>query len=173
MNKFAKIENDIVVQVQPHDSEGFVEVADSIFCGLIHDGSASYAEGSFTSPSDSLETKISQKQHAAQNIYQEKINDGFTFEGNVFQIRETDKLNMTAVMTDFNLGVSNAHGGTWRSMSNEMIPMTDAKVQEFIQAAKSYLLSLMQAYWQHKDALQEMGSVDLVNAYDITAGWPA
>ena len=32
--KYAKLENNIVVQTQPNMAEGFIEVNDNIFCGL-------------------------------------------------------------------------------------------------------------------------------------------
>jgi hypothetical protein len=32
--KYAKIENNIVIQTQPNEEEGFVEVSDSVFCGM-------------------------------------------------------------------------------------------------------------------------------------------
>lgn len=33
--KYAKIENNIVVQIQPHKEHGFIEVSDSVVCGQI------------------------------------------------------------------------------------------------------------------------------------------
>lgn len=36
--KYAKIENNIVVQVQPDKQEGFIEVDDSVICGMIKSG---------------------------------------------------------------------------------------------------------------------------------------
>jgi hypothetical protein len=32
--KYAKIENNIVIQIQPNEEEGFVEVPDNVFCGM-------------------------------------------------------------------------------------------------------------------------------------------
>jgi hypothetical protein len=32
--KYAKIENNIVIQIQPNEEEGFVEVSDNVFCGM-------------------------------------------------------------------------------------------------------------------------------------------
>jgi len=36
--KYAKIENDVVVQVQPNKQDGFVEVEDSVICGMVKNG---------------------------------------------------------------------------------------------------------------------------------------
>ena len=32
--KYAKIENNIVIQTQPNEEEGFIEVSDDVFCGM-------------------------------------------------------------------------------------------------------------------------------------------
>ncbi len=42
--KFALIENGIVLQIQPNKQDGFIEVDDSVICGMLVDG------GVFTTP---------------------------------------------------------------------------------------------------------------------------
>ena len=36
--RYAKIENDIVVQIQPNKEKGFVQVDDSVICGMVVSG---------------------------------------------------------------------------------------------------------------------------------------
>ena len=43
--KYAKITDNVVVQVQPYLEDGFIEVDDSTFCGMIDNG-----DGAFTTP---------------------------------------------------------------------------------------------------------------------------
>ena len=44
--KYAKIENSIVIQIQPNNELGFMEVADDIVCGMLYDN----ATGTFSNP---------------------------------------------------------------------------------------------------------------------------
>lgn len=45
-------ENNIVVQKQPNAEDGFVSVHESIVCGMVHDGSESFAKGTFSVPAN-------------------------------------------------------------------------------------------------------------------------
>lgn len=54
VDKYAKIEGGKVTQVQPHEGEGFVKVHGSIVCGMVHDGTDSYAKKSFSAPAPEL-----------------------------------------------------------------------------------------------------------------------
>jgi len=38
IKRYAKIEKNVVVQIQPNKQKGFVEVGDNVFCGMIKDG---------------------------------------------------------------------------------------------------------------------------------------
>lgn len=122
-------------------------------------------------PEPVLEDVIADKIQELKTVYYSKVSGGFTFEGNLYQIRDIDRINMVSVMADFNGGATNAHGGFWRTMDNQMIAMTDAKVQEFILAAKAYVASLFQSNWTHADAINALTDISAVEAYDVTTGW--
>ncbi len=47
---YIKLVDNIVVQKQPNKDDGFIEVYDSVICGMLHDGSDNYAETNFFSP---------------------------------------------------------------------------------------------------------------------------
>jgi len=47
-----KIENNIVVQKQPYQENGFVEVADDVYCGMIKQGD------DFVNPPETLENSL-------------------------------------------------------------------------------------------------------------------
>ena len=49
---WVKIENNIVIQKQPYQENGFVEVADSVVCGMIQQGD------SFVVPTETFEEAI-------------------------------------------------------------------------------------------------------------------
>ena len=52
--KYAKIEDNIIVQIQPNEEVGFIEVADSTVCGMIQD-----VNGAFTNPEPVIVIPIS------------------------------------------------------------------------------------------------------------------
>lgn len=160
-------ENNIVIQKQPNAAEGFILAPADVVCGQIFDGET------FVNPPQSPETIKLKKLAALHNLYQQIVTQGLTYNGTVFQIDDEARLNMTAVMTDFSLGATNPHGGFWRALSNQMIPMTDTQVQNFIWAVKAYALSILQAYWLHKDAITALASANDIEEYDFNSGWPS
>lgn len=123
-------------------------------------------------PPISLQQAIEAKQAEIKALYNDKIADGFVYGGNTYQINTNSRLDMTAVMTDFLAGASNAHGGYWRSQDNVMVAMNDTEVQAFIVAVKAYMAAIYAAQWTHKDVVSGLADVAAVEAYDITTGWP-
>ena len=73
--KYAKIENGIVKQLQPNKQDGFVEVGNSIFCGMIEN-----IDGTFSIPDKT----------------QEQINTARIFEIDV-RLDEIDKLSVRSL----------------------------------------------------------------------------
>lgn len=124
-------------------------------------------------PEPSIEKLIALKIEALNTFYSERVTEGYTFEGQLFQIDDKSRLNMNVVMTDFALGTLNPHGSFWRSEDNQMIPMTDEKVKEFIYAVKAYWVSCYQILWGHKDAIQALSDANNIDAYDFSTGWPS
>lgn len=53
---YVLIENNIVVQKQPNEAEGFVNVDDGITAGMIHDGSHNYELENFSLPIPPVKT---------------------------------------------------------------------------------------------------------------------
>lgn len=47
---YIKLDGNTVVQKQPNDEAGFVQAWDGVVCGMTHDGSGSYDEANFSSP---------------------------------------------------------------------------------------------------------------------------
>ena len=63
--KYAKIENNIVVQIQPNKQEGFIEVNDDIVCGMVKQ-----SDDKFINPDIILtEEQLLQKAKAEGEVY--------------------------------------------------------------------------------------------------------
>lgn len=90
--------------------------------------------------------------------------------GHAFQIDDRAQSNMIAVLTDFQEGSANAHGGYWRSMANVNVPMSDAGVRAFLVAAKAYKMALIRAYQQLIDTISAADH-DGLDAVDIEASF--
>lgn len=95
--KYAKIENDIVVQVQPGHQSGFEKAPDSVICGMIKQ-----EDGSFTPPAPVL-TQESYT-NAAQRLLNEKaleagydsIYTAISYEGDAYQKFNDEALSFKA-----------------------------------------------------------------------------
>ena len=119
-----------------------------------------------------LAADIVSRQADVDAVLAAKIAAGFTYQGAPYQIDADSRSNMDAVMTAFALGLTNPHGGAWRTSTNVMTPMTDDQVKPFIFAVKAYYLALLQRSWALKDTLKALTTLAAVADYDITAGWP-
>lgn len=98
--------------------------------------------------------------------------DGFEWQGNVYDIDATAQMNMTAAYALLKGGVPGPHGGAWRTRDNRMVVMDDAALETFLEAAAQYVLAIKQASWAHKDAISGMTERAALRAYDIGAAWP-
>lgn len=98
--------------------------------------------------------------------------DGFTWQGDVYDIDPVAQMNMTAAYALLKGGVSSPHGGAWRTRDNRMVTMDDTALEVFLQEAAKYVLAIKQASWTHKDALSGIAGRADLRAYDINAAWP-
>ena len=63
--------------------------------------------------------------------------------------------------------------GKWRDLANAMNALTTEQVKTMCEGALNYNMSCQAQTVVHKDAINALGTVTLVNAYDMTTGWPA
>lgn len=90
---FVKIEGDIVVQSQPNSESGFKEVHSSIVCGMVHDGSTSYAKTAF-----SLPAPVYDFSEELKKIRDAKIYGGITVGGISLDTDETTQNRLTGMV---------------------------------------------------------------------------
>lgn len=102
-----------------------------------------------------------------------KMAAGRVYNGNIYQIRAQDLTNITGIRVALLAGIANAHGGIWRSAANVDVAMDDAAFAMFAANIMAYVRDLIRKGSAHKDAIDALLSAAAVDAYDITAGWPA
>lgn len=173
--KKALIKNGIVKNVievsgdfVPEQGFQIVSISENDFLdiGYLYEGE------SFIKPVPQISVLKYKKIKEAEYLYNQKIMDGLVFENNTYQIRDSDRQNMNDVYTKLTDGQSNPHGGAWRNMDNQMVPMNDAKVKQFIDAVFLYRLQLLQALWTHKDNINGITRSEDVIDYDVTTRYP-
>jgi hypothetical protein len=173
MKKFARIENDIVMEVieanekpEFHPSIIIVEASEWVAEDDI------YKNGTFTRPQKSLSDLKAEKIAELTSLYEQKIAAGYVFERNTYQIDAESQTNMNAIYTKLAGGGTNPHGGVWRDAQNTMIGMDDEKVKAFIDEVFVFVFNLKRVLWTHKDAIRAISRSEDVIDYDISANWP-
>lgn len=101
--------------------------------------------------------------------------EGFNYGGNHYQIDPASQQLMTAVKTQLADGVTDPHGGRWRTTSNTWITMDDTDVATFIDAVAVYVKAVRTRAWDLIDQASvatTLAGLDSIEA-DIANGWPA
>lgn len=173
---FARIENGIVHEIldlpelpEFHPSLTWVSCPAGTREGDIYD------EGTFFSPADliTLEEAKTKLKTDVSALRDAKYREGFTYEGQVFQIGTDAQKDMLSMQMQFVLGNNAAYDGYWMDADNAPKTMTEAEVTAFFQAAFAYVKALKGAAWAHKDAIDDLTDKQALAAYDIHSGWPA
>lgn len=136
-----------------------------------------YSDGKFSDPNPppekGLDELISEKEKEISSLRDKKYKEGFNYQGKNFQIDLEAQKDMTAVQVQFLLGQEDPHGGFWRTTDNEAVRMNDVQVKLFFQNAFSYVLSIKQASWNHKENVKSLNDRDLILEYNTSIGWPS
>lgn len=106
-------------------------------------------------------------------LMNEKIAAGRFHGGKYFQIRAEDRENLIGVAVQLARGKTSPHAGKWRALDNAEVVMDDTALGALLDSVFSYLRDLRRQFTVHKEAIRALTTVNDVNAYDITTGWPA
>lgn len=69
--KYGKIENNIVVQIQPNPEDGFIEIEDSVCCGMIKQGNT-FINPIFKKTPEEIENERKQNIYSQISILESK-----------------------------------------------------------------------------------------------------
>lgn len=119
-----------------------------------------------------LEDAIADKKNMINLVRDEKIEEGYEWNGNIYDI---DNISMS-ILSNYTMAVSNGvalpPNFTWRTKDNVNIPLT---ASELIQLNSILILYVNQVYsysWELKAVLDNMQDIEEVDAFDIEIGWP-
>lgn len=136
----------------------------------VYDGS-----GNLISVEDSrtLEQAIREKHTAINDFRESLITSGVFYMGHVFDSDERSRANVTAVAAAISNGIPMMPGFGWRTANNVGVPMT---TQQFMGLAAALLARTNQIYgasWYHKDTISNLTTIEAVDAYNFSYGWPS
>lgn len=174
--KFARIENDIVVEILNafalpdfHPDLIWVEnVPDEVQEGWLYDGS------SFSDPDTALtaDEVRDEKIDSLNALYDEKINGGFTYDGNLYHLDASARTNMGLMKLNIDGGAVSPHGGYWIGKTGRHA-LNDSEVVALANTALSAYQGLLFARQTHIEALEVLTDKTAITNYDINAGWPS
>lgn len=172
---FARIENHLVVElldveVLPpfHPDLVWVEVPE----GQSVNERDSYIDGVFIPAEDMIDIETWRKDKIAEvsAIYSQKIEEGFSFEGNLYHLDATSRSNIGLMKLDIQAGAVNPHGGFWIGKTGKH-QLSDAKVIELANAALSAYQALLFKKQEHLEKIYSEDDKETLKNYDTSSGW--
>lgn len=119
-----------------------------------------------------LEDAIADKKNMVNLVRDEKIEEGYEWNGNVYDIDATS----LSILANYTMAVSNGvalpSNFMWRTKDNVNIPLT---ASELVQLNSILILHVNQIFtysWELKSILDNMNTIEDVDSFDIEIGWP-
>lgn len=148
-----------------------LECADA---GVVRAVMASYANSEAN-----LKAARTAKLKELEKSYETKIEEGFSFNGHVFQIDAASQFNISAMGTRAALVLSDIPGSlpwpegfSWVTKDNQRVRLDAAGMYALAQATANYVSALILAKRAHKDALLAGKTEAEVLAVSFADGWP-
>lgn len=172
----------IVIDDKTGMVENIIECDDSFSIAgktLIKNDNADFGwsliNGELTPPEDkrTLEERKAALIESVKGIRVSKIErEPFIYNGKPFQVGIESQKDMLAIQMQFIVGAVDPHGGFWRSVDNEAIPMDSNEVLAFFQDAFAYVYDVKKAEWRHRENIAIINSIADIEAYDLSKFWP-
>jgi CheY-like chemotaxis protein len=103
----------------------------------------------------------------------QKTEGGVVFQGNAFDSSEKSRCNLTAVAAKMASPSATLQDDfVWRTSDNKNIAMTKEDVLTFHAAMTDWIYANNKASWDHKTVINDLTTIESVEAYDIQQGWP-
>lgn len=94
------------------------------------------------------------------------LNQGFVFDGTLFDCDSQASLNLTATVSAVASGIALPPNFTWRSKENQNIQMNGAKIVAFGAAMLSHINTVYARSWALKDLIQNRNTKASINKID-------
>lgn len=170
--RYAKIIAGVVVQIQPNDESGFVEVPDNVICGMIQDG-ANFINPQSALPSSPAEMKMKIDAHCS-NMF----SAGLVYEAKTFQMCGESQQRIAARATYAALHKIDPvtfpwlapYSDGWWDVNNVVLASTQTGdgFLAFAKAASNYCSACSKCCRDHKSAV----TTENCATYNYSAGWP-
>jgi hypothetical protein len=103
----------------------------------------------------------------------DKINNGFWFQGNLYDTNSIARTNASSTVAAVAAGMPIPAGFTWRDLENNNVPMNAQKVVMFGISMLAYVSGLYKYSWDMKASVDLLTTVQAVQDFDYTVGWPS
>lgn len=110
--------------------------------------------------------------------YDQALAAGMPYAGKVLQIRAQDQANLTTMGNEARwakaTGAPWPSDFNWRMADDSFLHLSTADDMIALgEAAKAEVYRLRLVKWRHADAVNRLGAVEDIEAYDLEAGWAA
>ena len=153
-------ENNILIQKQPNEQEGFVSVPGDAVCGQVMQ-----SDGSFVNPPTPIdELKIIAKLRITKDR-DEAVDAGVTYDGNAYDSYRNSRDNLAGVYTGINNGYVLPAGFAWRTSDDITVPFDVAAVNGLSHVMLNHVNFQYGKSWNLKaqiDAATDQAEIDAI-----------
>lgn len=117
---------------------------------------------------------VRQQVNDAINAYRDFLfeNKPIYYHGVAFDIDEKSRNNITAMSTAVAAGVPLPPNFVWRTYTNSEFPMDAKTLLDFAGLAMAYVNAVYVFSWIKKHEITQLNTLEDLDAYDVTTGWP-
>ena len=101
-----------------------------------------------------------------------KLSDGFLHSTNTYSADTDSRASLASYVANVNAAKGLPAGFTWRTVDNQDISFTTTTILDLHDAMTDFLDATFNNAWTHKAGLDAESTVEDVDAYDISTGWP-
>jgi hypothetical protein len=118
---------------------------------------------------------VRRKKQDEINTYRDNVflgNEGFWFQGNIYECDGLAKSNVTGAITAVVVGAPLPSNYTWRSKQNINVPMNAQSLTAMGVSMGSYISTIFSWTWTLKGKLDTITDIDLIEGFNPADYWP-
>lgn len=122
-----------------------------------------------------VDLALAQRSVDVNRLREEKlsgINSGIQYSEEIFDNNNKTRGNLNELVNMINSGISLPEGFTFRTKDNINIQFTEDDVKTLFSVMVLYKNQCFEASWAIKGRIEQLETVEEIEAFDITVGWP-
>lgn len=119
-----------------------------------------------------LSDAVAEKKNMINLIRDNKINEGYEWNGNLYDIDTTSLAILANYVTTVSNGIALPSNFTWRTKDNVNIPLSASELIQLNSILILYVNEIYSYSWQLKNILDSFNSLEAVDGFDVDIGWP-